>query len=75
MKVPPLVLWDTNGHTPTFVKTMKTHNSETQATTTPAKALQFLKDGNERFVQNLRAHRNLLKRRGCVVILCTSKIR
>jgi len=54
---------------------MKTHNSETQATTTPAKALQFLKDGNERFVQNLRAHRNLLQRRGCVVILCTSKIR
>ncbi|MBM3272859.1 carbonic anhydrase, partial [Candidatus Kaiserbacteria bacterium] len=40
---------------------MKTHNSETQATTTPARALQFLKDGNERFVQNLRAHRNLLQ--------------
>jgi len=54
---------------------MRTHTSETQATTSPAKAVQFLKEGNERFVQNLRAHRNLLKRRGCVVILCTSKIR
>lgn len=40
---------------------MKTHTSETQASTTPAMALQFLKEGNERFIQNLRAHRDLLQ--------------
>jgi len=40
---------------------MKTHTSETQATTTPAMALQYLKDGNKRFVQNLQMHRNLLQ--------------
>lgn len=28
---------------------------------TPAKALQFLREGNQRFQQNLRAHRNLLE--------------
>lgn len=40
---------------------MKSHSAETQATTTPAKALQFLKEGNARFVGNLRANRNLLQ--------------
>lgn len=40
---------------------MKTHTSESQATTTPAKALQFLKEGNKRFLQNLRVNRNLLQ--------------
>jgi len=40
---------------------MKTHTLETQATITPAKALQFLKDGNLRFVNNLKANRNLLQ--------------
>jgi len=40
---------------------MKTHTSETQASTTPAMELQFLKEGNARFVQNLRANRNLLQ--------------
>jgi carbonic anhydrase len=40
---------------------MKVHTSETQSSTTPALALQFLKEGNERFVQNLRANRNLLQ--------------
>jgi carbonic anhydrase len=40
---------------------MKAHNKETQATVTPNKALQFLKEGNDRFVQNLKAHRNLLE--------------
>jgi len=40
---------------------MKTHTSETQATCTPALALQFLKDGNARFVKNLRASRDLLQ--------------
>ena len=44
-----------------FSKPMKTHTSETQASTTPAKALEFLKDGNVRFVQNLRVNRNLLQ--------------
>ncbi len=40
---------------------MKAHTKETQATMTPKKALQFLKEGNERFQQNLKAHRNLLE--------------
>jgi carbonic anhydrase len=40
---------------------MKTHTSETQATCTPSLALQFLKDGNARFVNNLRASRDLLQ--------------
>jgi carbonic anhydrase len=40
---------------------MKAHNRETQATMTPQKALAFLKEGNARFVGNLRAHRNLLE--------------
>lgn len=40
---------------------MKTHTLETQATCTPALALQFLKDGNARFVKNLRASRDLLQ--------------
>lgn len=40
---------------------MKTHTPETQATLTPALALQFLKEGNTRFVNNLRASRDLLQ--------------
>jgi carbonic anhydrase len=40
---------------------MKTHTSETQATITPAKALEILKEGNQRFVNNLRVNRNLLQ--------------
>jgi len=40
---------------------MKAHTKETQASMTPAKALQFLREGNQRFQQNLRAHRNLLE--------------
>ncbi|QNJ97715.1 carbonic anhydrase family protein [Constantimarinum furrinae] len=40
---------------------MKAHTKETQATMTPQKALQFLKEGNERFQNNLRANRNLLQ--------------
>ena len=40
---------------------MKTHTFETQATVTPAHALQFLKEGNARFVNNLRASRDLLQ--------------
>jgi carbonic anhydrase len=40
---------------------MKAHTRETQATMTPEKALQFLKEGNKRFQNNLKAHRNLLE--------------
>lgn len=40
---------------------MKAHTSETQATITPEKALQFLQEGNERFVSNLKVNRNLLE--------------
>ncbi len=40
---------------------MKTHTKETQATTTPKKALQFLREGNYRFLNNLKANRNLLQ--------------
>lgn len=38
---------------------MHTHSVETQSTMTPAKALEFLQEGNERFLGNLRANRNL----------------
>jgi len=40
---------------------MKAHTRETQATMTPEKALQFLEEGNQRFVNNLKANRNLLE--------------
>lgn len=40
---------------------MKTHTKETQATMTPKKAIQFLKEGNIRFQNNLKANRNLLQ--------------
>ncbi|MGA1225755.1 MAG: carbonic anhydrase family protein [Tamlana sp.] len=40
---------------------MKAHTRETQATMTPEKALQFLKEGNQRFQLNLKANRNLLE--------------
>ncbi|MFY7810940.1 MAG: carbonic anhydrase family protein [Flavobacterium sp.] len=40
---------------------MKTLTKELQAQITPKGALQLLKDGNKRFVQNLQAHRDLLE--------------
>lgn len=40
---------------------MKTHTSETQSTISPEKALEFLKEGNIRFVNNLKVNRNLLE--------------
>lgn len=40
---------------------MKAHTKETQASMTPDKALQFLKEGNKRFQNNLKANRNLLE--------------
>ncbi|MBQ0785893.1 MAG: carbonic anhydrase [Oceanihabitans sp.] len=40
---------------------MKAHTRETQATMTPEKSLQYLKEGNQRFQDNLKANRNLLE--------------
>lgn len=40
---------------------MKAHTKETQETMTPEKAITFLKEGNERFQNNLKANRNLLQ--------------
>ena len=40
---------------------MKAHTKITQAAMTPEKSLQFLKEGNIRFQNNLKANRNLLE--------------
>jgi carbonic anhydrase len=40
---------------------MKAHTRETQSTMTPQKALLYLKEGNVRFQNNLKANRNLLE--------------
>lgn len=40
---------------------MKTQSKEIQQHTTPRMALEILKDGNERFVKNYKANRNLLQ--------------
>jgi len=40
---------------------MKAHTKETQSTMTPEKSLQYLKEGNVRFQNNLKANRNLLE--------------
>lgn len=40
---------------------MKTYTKETQAATTPEMALQYLREGNERFVGDLREVSNLLE--------------
>lgn len=40
---------------------MKTRTKETQATTTPESALEFLRQGNQRFVNNLQLNRDLLQ--------------
>lgn len=40
---------------------MRTHSKETQSSLTPDLALEILKEGNERFVNNLKANRNLLQ--------------
>jgi carbonic anhydrase len=40
---------------------MKAHTQETQASLTPTKALEILKEGNDRFVRNLQARRDLLE--------------
>jgi len=40
---------------------MKTLNKELQSSITPRKALEILKGGNQRFIKNLQAHRDLLE--------------
>ena len=40
---------------------MKAHTKESQATMTPQKSLEWLKDGNTRFQKNLKVDRNLLE--------------
>lgn len=40
---------------------MHAHTKETQSSLTPQKALDFLKEGNKRFVGNLSMNRNLLQ--------------
>lgn len=40
---------------------MKAHTAESQATITPDKAIQFLKEGNQRFLNNLKVNRDLLQ--------------
>lgn len=40
---------------------MKAHTKETQASLTPRMALEILKEGNLRFVKNLKAQRDLLE--------------
>jgi carbonic anhydrase len=40
---------------------MRAHSKETQASLTPRMAMEILKEGNERFINNLKAQRNLLE--------------
>ena len=40
---------------------MRAHTKETQEGLTPQLALDILKEGNERFVNNIKTHRNLLE--------------
>lgn len=40
---------------------MRTQTKETQALISPEKALNILKEGNQRFLNNLKANRNLLE--------------
>jgi carbonic anhydrase len=47
-----------------YFKKMRVHTQETQASLTPKAALQILKEGNSRFVNNLKANRNLLEQAG-----------
>ena len=43
------------------LKEMKTHTQETQEKLTPRMALEILKDGNDRFLKNLKKQRDLLE--------------
>lgn len=40
---------------------MRTHNKESQSSLTPKSALEILKEGNRRFINNLKVGRNLLQ--------------
>jgi carbonic anhydrase len=40
---------------------MKAHSLETQTSITPTRALEILKEGNQRFISNLKVNRNLLQ--------------
>lgn len=40
---------------------MRTHTLESQSALTPELAIEFLQEGNDRFVKNLKANRNLLQ--------------
>lgn len=40
---------------------MKAHDKKSQSSLTPQDALEYLKEGNNRFLNNLRANRNLLQ--------------
>lgn len=40
---------------------MKTHTKETQEKLTPTQALELLQEGNKRFINNIKTHRNLLQ--------------
>jgi len=40
---------------------MRKHTLNTQNELTPGKALEYLKEGNERFINNIKTHRNLLQ--------------
>ena len=40
---------------------MRTHTKETQTSLTPDLAVQYLKEGNARFMQNIKANRDLLE--------------
>ncbi len=40
---------------------MRTHNKESQAHLTPRMALDILKEGNDRFIKNLKTQRDLLE--------------
>ncbi len=43
------------------VENVRAHNYESQRSLMPAQALDLLKEGNERFVHNLKSNRNLLE--------------
>nr|WP_316931248.1 carbonic anhydrase family protein [Lunatimonas lonarensis] len=44
-----------------FAYFMKAHDKKSQDSLTPQDALDYLKEGNNRFINNLRANRNLLQ--------------
>lgn len=44
-----------------LIDDMKAHDKKSQASLTPQDALEYLKEGNHRFLNNLRTNRNLLQ--------------